>query len=64
MVFNGDRHPNNINYIILFYILSFSSLFLGSGFYNPNHLEIQKELILKFLAPKIQNILIGNFQTS
>ena len=39
-------------------------IFLGSGIHNPNYLDIKKDLISKFHAPMIQNIPIGNFQTS
>ena len=38
--------------------------FSGSGFYYQNYLEIKKYLISKFLTQMIQNIFIGNFQTS
>ena len=51
--------------MLKYYIILFD-IFLGggggSGFHNPNYLEIKKDLISKFLAPMIQNILIGNFQ--
>ena len=47
-------------HIILFY----SSVFMGPGFPNPNYLEIKKDLFSKFLTYIIQNILIGNFQSS
>ena len=39
-------------------------LFFSSGFHNPNYLEIQMNLISKFLAPNFENISLGNFQTS
>ena len=48
-----------------YYIILYdSSVFFGPGFHNPNNLEIKKDTISKFLAPMIQNILNGNFQTS
>ena len=50
--------------IIWYYIILFNSFFGGSGFHNPNYLEIKKDLISKFHATMIQNILIWNFQTS
>ena len=55
-----NKEGRNPNYIVLFE----SSVFLGSGFCNPNYLEIKKDLISKFLAPLIQNISIGMFQSS
>ena len=47
------------------HILFDSFCFLGgSGFHNPNYLEIKKDLTSKFHAQFIQNIWIGNFKTS
>ena len=61
--------PQNIGGIndgFLFNCFSESSniVFFGSGFHDPNYLEIKKDLISKFDALVIQNILIGSFQTS
>ena len=36
------------------------SVFFSPGFYNPNYLDIKKKIYFKIL----QNISIGNFQTS
>ena len=52
------RNPN-----LILYNLIDSSVFLGSGFHNPNYLEIKKYIISTFLAPMFQNISIGNIQT-
>ena len=44
---------------IWYYIILFnSSVFLGSGFHNPNYPGIKKDPILKLPTPMIQNILI------
>ena len=45
-----------------YYIILFdSSVFLGSGFYNLNFLEIRQDLISKFHVPMIQNWKLSNF---
>ena len=36
--------------------------FLGSGSHNQNYLQIKKDLISKFHAPMIQNVLVGTFE--
>ena len=59
-VFNVRKQTNGVK-------ITFAVIFrfvYGSGFNNLNYLEIKQDLISKFLAPIIQNILIGNFQTS
>ena len=51
------RSKSKFNIILSYLIVMF---FLG----NQKYLEIKKDIISKFLAQLIQNILIGNFQTS
>ena len=54
----GGRSKSKFNFILSYLIV----LFFGFSFFNPNYLEIEKYLILKFHAPMIQNILIGNLK--
>ena len=59
----SSRWSSSKSNIILSYLIVL--FFFGSGFQNPNYLEInKKDLIPKFLAQMIQNISIGNLKTS